>query len=106
RAKGGQVMIVVLAVVEHGTLLSRSEAIEGVHQGRFASAGTANHCNKFAWRNCDCDIVQQDSCLRAYLFETKRVDANTATFVVLGELGTGVDEFVGANTHFIAGIEL
>src|SRR5262249_36308936 len=48
-AEGCHVVVVVMAIIQHLTLLRWSQTIERIHQRRFARAGATHYGHKLAW---------------------------------------------------------
>src|SRR5215469_12795486 len=103
--EGSQRTIVILPVVVDRSPLRRLLAIECTHQRGFTSTGATDNGNEFAWGNGKRDIVNQHRLVVPYPFEMVCINTNAATLVVLGELGSCVDELERANAYLISYIE-
>src|SRR5258708_35970548 len=58
--KSGEMMVVILTVVEDGTSLGRNQTIQSIHQGRFTCTRATHQSNKLTRRNCNRNVVDQD----------------------------------------------
>src|SRR5207245_1074087 len=57
------------------------------------------------WSSDVCSSDLENGVFRTDLLEAQGIDANAVTLVVLGELGTGVDQLEGTDAHLITGLE-
>ena len=105
-AEGGQMLVVVLSIVEHDALTRGSQAVEGIHQGRFASARSSNDSDELAGRDGEGDVVDEYDIVVALFLEVQGVDADAVAFVVLGELSPRVGKFERSDTDLIARFEV
>src|SRR5579864_2188754 len=103
--EGSKRTIVILPVVVDRPLLRRLLAVECIHQRGFASTGGTDNGNELAWGNGKRDIVNQHRLVVPYPLEMVCLNTNAATLIVLGQLGSCVDELEWANAYFISCFE-
>lgn len=103
--EGSKRTIVILPVVVDCSLLRRLLAIKRIHQRGFASAGATDNDNELARRDSKRDIVKQHRLVVAYPLEMVCLNANAATLIVLGELGSRVDELERSYADLISCFE-
>src|SRR5260370_35429850 len=103
--EGSQRTIVILPIVVDRPLLRRLLASECIHQRGFAGTGATDNGNELAWGNGKRDIVKQHRPSVPYPFEMVCLNTNAATLIVLGQLGSCVDELEWTNAYFISCFE-
>ena len=104
-AKGGQIAVIILSIVEHLALLRRSQAIEGVHERRLARARATHQRDEFTRGNAEGDITEQWDALIPGLFEADGIDANEVRLVILRQLVRLVDESIWPDAYLVTELE-
>src|SRR5713101_7173338 len=105
RTEGSEIVVIVLAVVEHFALLCGPQTVERIHEGGLASTGTAHQGDELARGNADRNVIEQRYIVIARLLEVVCIDANKITLVVLRQLVTFVNQLVWSNTDLITQLE-
>ena len=105
RVEGGNIAVIILAVVEHLPLVRGSQPAQCIDQHRFTGAGSSHDSHEFAWSNRKRDIIEQRDMIVAIFLEIERIDANIAALIVLRQSCALEHQPVRPNAYLIAHLQ-